>query len=237
MGIPIVISWSGGKDCFMVLERLLGDAAWDVRGLLTCITTQQQVSMHGVPRDIVSAQADRLGLPLLVIEVPPWPSNEVYEEHLGVACRSLQAEGIWHLAFGDLFLEEIRQYRVDVCQNLGMTPLFPLWGLSTRQLAQDFIAAGHQAIVCCVDPTRLSAEHVGRAYDSTFLDSLPEGVDPCGEQGEFHTLVIDSPLMARGLQVTTGDVVLRDGFCYCDLQQLHNRTSIGPTSIAPVLAN
>ena len=191
----LLLSWSGGKDCCWALERLLEEATVDVVGLVTCITQDDRcVNMHGVPERLLQQQAAALGLPLIVVEMPRWPDNLTYEARLSAALTPWQARGVQGLAFGDLFLADIRVYREALCTRLGMTPYFPVWGLDTGGLARDFIASGYRAVICCVDTRRLNAaEFLGCRYDTAFLQRLPEGVDSCGEAGEFHTFVWDGP--------------------------------------------
>lgn len=191
----LLLSWSGGKDCCWVLERLLRDATVDVVGLVTCITLEDRcVSMHGVPERLLQQQAEALGLPLIVVELPRWPDNLTYEARLSAALEPWKDRGVQGIAFGDLYLADIRSYREAFCARLGMTPYFPVWGLDTGELAREFVASGYRAVICCVDTRRLNAaEYLGCRYDTAFLQRLPEGVDPCGEAGEFHTFVVDGP--------------------------------------------
>ncbi len=216
------LSWSSGKDCAWALQALrsghtpAGDVA--VTGLLTTVNADaDRVAMHGVRRSLLRAQADAVGLPLHVVELP-WPCpNETYAELMGAAVARAVAEGVTGIAFGDLFLADIRAYREAQLAGTGMQPLFPLWGLDTTELARDMIASGLRAVTVCTDPTRLSDEFAGRPFDAEFLAALPAGVDPCGENGEFHTFVTDGPPFASPISVTVGDVVRRAGFCYADL--------------------
>ena len=210
---PILLAWSGGKDCLMTLQRLRAEPRWRVAALLTTVNrTYQRVAMHGVRREVLHAQARALGLPLL--EVPmDWPgSNEAYEaaHEQALAEARRRWPGIRHCAFGDLFLQDVRDYRVRQLGRAGWRAVFPLWGEDTVALARRFVGEGHRAVLCCVDTRQLAAGHGGRLYDGALLDSLPAGVDPCGERGEFHTLSFGGPLFARDLSLRRGESVVRD---------------------------
>jgi diphthamide synthase (EF-2-diphthine--ammonia ligase) len=211
---PILLAWSGGKDCLMALERLRADPHWRVVALLTTVNrTYQRIAMHGVRRDILQAQAAALGLELLEVEMD-WPgSNEAYEaaHERALAQARLRWPGIRHCAFGDLFLEDVRDYRVRQLGRADWRAVFPIWGEDTAALSRHFVAAGHRAVLCCVDTQQLAADYCGLAYDGVLLDSLPAGVDPCGERGEFHTLSFGGPLFTRDLPLRRGESVLRDG--------------------------
>ncbi len=222
MRSPIIVSWSGGKDSALLLRYLLRDPEHEVVGLITTVTDgYDRISMHGVRRNILHAQVAQLSLPLHEATIPPAGSNTAYEAafmvvlaQVRVACPRLHA-----IAFGDLFLEDVRSYREQLCAGHGWQPLFPLWGLNTGALAQQFVHDGFRAIVCCVDTQQLASEWVGREFDAAFLDTLPPSVDPCGERGEFHTCVYAGPIFARPLALERGEHVLRDErFEYCDLR-------------------
>jgi len=173
--------------------------------------------MHGVRRVLVEAQADRLGIPLWPIELP-WPcSNAVYEELMGGLCQRALAADVKAIAFGDLFLADIRQYRERQLTGTGLSPLFPLWHLPTAELAKNMIKGGLKALVTCVDPQKLDRPFAGRAFDDAFLKRLPDSVDPCGENGEFHTFVYDSPAFSHAIDVSAGEIVDRDGFVFADV--------------------
>jgi diphthamide synthase (EF-2-diphthine--ammonia ligase) len=173
--------------------------------------------MHAVRRELVEAQAERTGLPLWAVELP-WPcSNLEYEERMRAVCERATAAGITTVAFGDLFLQEVRDYRIRQLQQSGLEPLFPVWKLPTYQLGRDLIAAGVKAKITCVDPSKLAKSFAGHEYDLRLLQALPPGVDPCGENGEFHTFVYDAPVFSRPIQVQTGEVVERDGFVFADV--------------------
>ena len=217
---PILLAWSGGKDCLMALQRLRADPRWRVAGLLTTVTRQfGRVAMHGIRRDVVHAQAAALGLPLVECGIE-WPSsNEAYEAaHADALARARERwPGLRHCAFGDLFLENVRAYREGQLMREGWSGVFPLWGEDTRELSRWFVAQGHRAVLTCVDATQLDGAFSGRDYDTALLDGLPESVDPCGERGEFHTLSYGGPMFSRDLSLAPGESVLREGrFQYTD---------------------
>ena len=214
MPTPILLAWSGGKDCLLALARLRADPAWQVVALLSTVNrTFGRVAMHGIRRDVLAAQAVSLDLPLL--EVPmDWPgSNEAYEQahRQALIAAGRRWPGLRHCAFGDLYLADVRAYRERQLATLGWAGVFPLWGEDTRRLARRFIAEGHRAYVCCVDTAQLDGRFSGVAYDADFLAALPEGVDPCGERGEFHTLSHAGPLFSHPLGLRRGESLLRDG--------------------------
>jgi uncharacterized protein (TIGR00290 family) len=212
------MSWSSGKDSTMALAAARRDEDIDVVGLLvTMNASADRVAMHAVRRSLLDAQADRLGLPLHVIEIPEQCSNETYEEKMSDALESALDDGIERLIFGDLFLTDVRNYREVQLAGTGLSPLFPLWGIPTDQLAMSVIADGVRAIITCVDPTQLSPTFVGRIFDAELLEEFPMDVDPCGERGEFHTFVFDAPGFSSPIEVETGDVVTRNGFVFCDV--------------------
>ncbi len=176
-----------------------------------------QVAMHAVRRVLVESQAERTKLPLWAVELP-WPcSNSEYEDRMRVLCQRAVAEGITAVAFGDLFLQDIREYRQRQLQATGLEPLFPLWQIPTADLALDMIAAGVKAKITCVDPSKLAKSFAGRDFNQSLLETLPPGIDPCGENGEFHTFVHDAPVFSRPVPVLSGDVVERDGFVFADV--------------------
>jgi len=211
---PIILAWSGGKDCLMALARLRADPQWQPLGLLTTINrTYGRIAMHGIRRDVLLAQADALGLPLIEAAMD-WPgSNEAYENaHAAALTQARQRwPGLRHCAFGDLFLEDVRDYRIRQLGRAGWRAVFPLWGEDTAVLSHRFVAEGHRAALCCVDTQQLDASYCGREFDRALLDALPSGVDPCGERGEFHTLSFGGPLFRRTLKLHRGESVLRDG--------------------------
>lgn len=208
------MAWSGGKDCALALQHLRSDPHWQVVALLTTINrSYQRVTMHGIARDVLLAQAGALGLPLLEVPVD-WPaSNEAYEQAQAAALAEARMRwpGIRHCAFGDLFLQDVRDYRVRQLGRENWRAVFPLWGENTATLARRFMREGHRAMLCCVDTQQLDAGFCGRPYDPALLDSLPAAVDPCGEHGEFHTLYFAGPLFNAPLRLRRGESVLRDG--------------------------
>lgn len=214
----ILLSWSSGKDSAWTLHLLSRRKDIRIAALVTTFNTAtNRVAMHAVRRSLVGAQAERAGLPLWPVELP-WPcSNAQYEGIMRAVCLRAAAEGIEAVAFGDLFLEDIRAYRERQLEGTGLEPLFPVWKIPTDQLAQDMIAAGIKAKITCVDPARLDRSFAGRDFDLALLESLPAQIDPCGENGEFHTFVHDAPVFARPIDVQVGEVVERDGFVFADV--------------------
>ncbi|MGH8190725.1 MAG: uracil-DNA glycosylase family protein [Rhodanobacteraceae bacterium] len=240
---PILIAWSGGKDCLMALARLRADARWTAVALLTTVTRNfDRVSMHGIRRDVLRAQAASLRMPLIECAID-WPSsNEAYEAAYAQALRDARRRwpGLRHCAFGDLFLDDVRAWRENQLARAGWIGIFPLWGSDTRELSHEFLAHGNRAVLTCVDTTQLDASFSGREYDEALLEALPATVDPCGEHGEFHTLSRAGPLFSRPLVVQRGESVLRDGrFQYTDFTLPPHRTHRMPrttpetASVAP----
>ena len=219
--MPVALAWSGGKDSSLALAALRKDPAVDVVALVTTITGDfDRISMHGVRRSILEEQVRALRLPLVVATIPAAASNLIYEQALAEALADLRRQhpDVRHLAFGDLFLPDVRAYRERVLPPLGWTPIFPLWGQDTAALARHFIDAGYRAILTCVDITQLGPEFTGREFDAALLAELPGTVDPCGEQGEFHTCVYDGPIFRQPLAIQAGARVRRaDRFEFCDL--------------------
>ena len=216
----VLIAWSGGKDCLMALDRLTADPRWRVVGLLTTVTRQfDRVAMHGIRRDVLQAQARALGLPLIESQLD-WPaSNASYETAFSASLTAARERwpGLERIAFGDLFLADVRAWREALLQRCGWHGVFPLWGEDTADLARRFVAAGHRAVLTCVDTTRLAADFAGREFDADLLDSLPAGCDPCGEHGEFHTLSHAGPSFTAPLRLERGISVRReDRFQYAD---------------------
>jgi len=214
----VLLSWSSGKDSTWALHLLRQRKDLRIAALLTTFNgAAGRVAMHAVRRSLVEAQADQMGLPLWAADLP-WPcSNAQYEEIFAGVCRRAVNEGIEAVAFGDLFLAEVRAYRERQLAGTGLEPLFPVWGSSTPQLAHEMIRAGVKAKITCVDPSKLDRSFAGRDFDAALLDSLPPQVDPCGESGEFHTFVYDSPVFSRQIDIVVGEVVERDGFVFADL--------------------
>jgi len=217
----VALAWSGGKDSSLALAALRDDPSVEVVALVTTVTRDyNRISMHGVRRAVLEAQVAALGLPLVEAQIPAAASNLIYEEALASALGLLGREhsNLRHLAFGDLFLEDVRAYRQQVLPPLGWTPVFPLWGRNTTALARDFVAAGYRAVLTCVDTTQLAPEFAGREFDAALLSELPATVDPCGERGEFHTCVYAGPIFRQPIALQVGERVRRDGrFEYCDL--------------------
>ena len=217
----LLLSWSSGKDSAWALYRLRSSSEYEVAGLLTTLNaTFDRVAMHSTRRALLEAQAWTAGLPLYPVPLP-WPcSNEAYESAMVSACRAAVDQGIEAVAFGDLFLEDVRRYREEKLKGTGLQPVFPLWGIDTRLLAEEMIAGGLRARIVCVDPKKLPPRFAGRDFDRQFLGDLPHGVDPCGENGEFHTVVYAGPMFREPIQVESGEVVERDGFVFADVRPL-----------------
>ncbi len=213
-----LLAWSSGKDSAWSLQVLRAEAQVEVVALLTTINQAfDRVAMHAVRTQLLRAQADAAGLPLWPVPIP-WPcSNAEYEAAMGVAMARARREGIGAVAFGDLFLEDIRRYREERLAPTGIVPLFPLWGRPTEPLAREMIAGGLRARLTCVDPRVLDARLAGRDFDGELLAELPAGVDPCGERGEFHTFAYEGPMFSRPISIRSGEVVTRDGFVFADL--------------------
>jgi uncharacterized protein (TIGR00290 family) len=215
--------WSGGKDSALALHRLQQEGVYEVVGLLTTVTRGwDRISMHGVRDELLTAQAQALGLPLHRVWIPKACINTEYQAAMALAVERLKAEGVTAMGFGDLFLEDIRHYRETQLAPTGMTPVFPLWGEGTAQegtakLAQTIIAAGFRARLCCIDPRKVSPAWVGRDYDAALVKELAPRVDPCGENGEFHTFVYDAPNFSAPIDLIVGERVERDGFWFVDL--------------------
>ncbi len=208
----VVVSWSGGKDSARCLGAVEDDEDREVVGLLTTVDeTEGRIPFHGVERRWIEAQADRLDLPVTVVELPPQPSNEVYERRLRPVVTDLNDQGVDAIAFGDLFLEEIRAYRERQMREAALDTIFPLWGRDTAMLARQIVDDGWQAIVTGVDTDQIDADILGRRYDHALLDGLPEGVDPCAENGEFHTFVVDGPLFSSPISVDVRRREIGDG--------------------------
>lgn len=214
-----LMSWSSGKDSALALHELRSRDDIEVTGLLTTVSAPfSRVAMHGVREELLALQADALGLPLWRVEIP-WPcSNEEYEAAMATVLTRAVGEGITVMGFGDLFLDDIRRYREQRFAASGVKPLFPLWGRDTRALAQEMLDTGIRATIVCVDPSQLDPRFCGRELDAALLEELPARVDPCGENGEFHTFVWDGPGFASPLAIRTGETVERDGFFFTDLQ-------------------
>lgn len=214
-----ILSWSGGKDSALCLSELRSSGVWEVVALLTTVTEDYgRVSMHGVREALLAEQAVAVGLPLVRVTLPADSSNEVYEKRMREVLEGQRADGIGSVAFGDILLEDLRRYRESRLAEVSMKAVFPLWRRNTRELALSFLARGFRAIVTCVDSSAMDGRFVGRDFDESFLRDLPAGVDPCGENGEFHSFVWDGPVFARPVPIERGEVVVRENrFWFCDL--------------------
>ncbi|UUC44848.1 diphthine--ammonia ligase [Flavobacterium cerinum] len=237
MKAKTVFNWSSGKDSALALYELLQHNDFEIDCLLTSISKQyDRISMHGVRSRLLEQQTESIGIPLVKMEIPEMPSMEVYENVMRETLTSLKAKGITHAAFGDIFLEDLRKYREEKLAEMDLKAVFPLWKRDTSTLIQEFIGLGFKTIVTCVDARLLDKSFVGRIIDADFLRELPENVDPCGENGEFHTFTFDGPLFKKPVAFTKGEIVLRKyeapknddscftdpketqyGFWYCDL--------------------
>lgn len=212
------LAWSSGKDSAWSLHVIRQRGEFEVVALLTTINrTHQRVAMHAVREALVEAQAAAAGLPLVKVAIPSPCSNEIYEQQMSDAMARARAESVGHVVFGDLFLEDIRAYREKHLAACGMTPIFPLWRKDTRQLAEEMLAGGLSAYFTCVDPRKLDRSFAGRRFDADLLRDLPPDIDPCGENGEFHTFADAGPMFDREIPVTPGEIVERDGFVFADL--------------------
>ncbi|MGB0066259.1 MAG: ATP-binding protein [Terracidiphilus sp.] len=213
----VLLSWSSGKDSAWTLHALRRDPNIELCGLLTTVNTEfDRVAMHGVRRTVLEAQAAAAGLPLWVVPLP-WPcANEIYEQRMAETCQRAVNEGIDAIAFGDLFLEDVRAYRETKLAPTGLEPLFPLWKIPTDELAREMIAGGLRARISCVDTEKLPASFAGREFDEELLRDFPPEIDPCAERGEFHTCVYAGPMFKSPLPLETGEIVTRDRFVFAD---------------------
>ena len=212
------LAWSSGKDSAWSLHVMRERGELDVVALLTTVNrTHNRVAMHAVRESLLEAQAAAAGLPLVVVPIPSPCPNEEYERAMSIAMGRAQAEGVTHVIFGDLFLEDVRRYREENLAKCRITPLFPLWGIPTRQLAREMIAGGLRSFLTCVDPRKLDRSFAGREWNAALLAELPSSVDPCGENGEFHTFACAGPMFRAPIAVRRGEIVERDGFVFADL--------------------
>jgi uncharacterized protein (TIGR00290 family) len=217
--VKILLSWSSGKDSAWALHMLQQQYPGAVASLLTTLNEAvDRVAMHAVRREVLEAQAAAAGLPLIVVPIPHPCSNEEYEARMRTAVAAAVASGFTHVAFGDLFLEDVRKYREDRLAGSGLEPLFPVWGIPTAQLAEQMMAAGLRARLACVDTRVLDASFIGREFDRMLLSDLPAGIDPCGENGEFHSCVYAGPMFRHPLTLEAGETVTREPFVWRDLQ-------------------
>ena len=213
------MSWSSGKDSTLALHVARHELDFDVSALLVTVNAEaDRVAMHAVRRSLLEAQAERLGIPLHVVEIPSPCPNDVYEARMATAMAEAKTTGAECVIFGDLFLADVRTYREQALAGSGIEPLFPLWQRPTGALARDMLAAGIRAVLTCVDPKQLAPEFAGRQFDEALLADLPDSADPCGENGEFHTFVYDGPGFSSAIDVEVGDVVERGGFVFCDVR-------------------
>ncbi len=218
MKAKVLLSWSTGKDSAWALYALHQSNHWDIAGLVTTVNTAfGRVSMHGVREELLEQQAQAAGIPLWKVPIPYPCPNEVYESAMRELILRAKEAGVTHIAFGDLFLQDVRDYRERQLAGTGITPVFPLWGINTTELAHDMIASGLRAVVTCLDPRQIPASLIGHEFDEAFLRKLPPSADPCGENGEYHTFCYDGPMLAQPIPVRTGEVVERDGFVYVDV--------------------
>ena len=212
------LSWSGGKDSALTLHALRTGAGPVPEALVTTVTADfERISMHGVRRELLIAQARAAGLPLVEVQIPAACSNDVYEQRLGQAMAEEPLASAETIAFGDLFLADIRAYREERLGRAGKRAIFPLWARDTAALAREFVDGGFEAVLVCVDPRQLDPSFAGRRFDAALLAELPPEVDPCGENGEFHTFVYAGPIFAEPIPCQLGEVVERDGFVFCDV--------------------
>lgn len=214
------ISWSSGKDSCYALYLLEKTGLYDFIYLVTTVTASYgRVSMHGVREELLEKQSESLGIPLLKVEIPPNCTNETYERKMSEAMERLRSEGVEYMAFGDIFLQDIKEYRENRLKGTGIQPLFPLWGKETGKLAEEIIEAGIHARITCIDPSKVSDDIAGLDFDYQLLAKLPESVDPCGENGEFHSFVHAAPMFENQLKIRNGETVERDGFVFTDILQ------------------
>ncbi len=212
------LAWSSGKDSAWALHKVRESGEFEIVSLLTTVNrTHERVAMHAVRETLLEAQAVATGLPLVKVPIPSPCPNEVYEQAMSESMARARSEGVFHIVFGDLFLDDIRAYREKQLASCGMTPVFPLWLQDTRQLADEMLAGGLSAHLTCVDPRKLGREFAGRRFDASLLDDLPTGIDPCGENGEFHTFACAGPMFRENIPVAVGEIVERDGFVFADL--------------------
>lgn len=215
----VLVSWSSGKDSAWALHRMRESGEYEIAGLLTTMNAEfDRVAMHGTRRLLVEAQARAAGVPLRTVPLP-WPcSNEQYEAAMRDACAQAVADGVEAIAFGDLFLEDVRKYREEKLAGTGLAPVFPLWGLPTGELVREMLAGGLRARIVCLDPRKLPREFAGRELDEELVAALPADIDPCAERGEFHTVAYAGPMFREPIPIESGEVVERDGFVFADVR-------------------
>ncbi len=213
-----LVAWSTGKDSAYALHVVRQRDSFEIVGLLTTVTSSfGRVSMHSVRKALLHLQAEALGLPCFEVEIPSPCSDEIYNQKMTHALKNARDRGIEHVIFGDLFLEDIRKYREEKLAKVSMRAAFPLWHHKTSLLSREIVSENLRAILTCVDPRKLNSSFAGGMYDSMFLDELPDNVDPCGENGEFHTFVTEGPMFTKKIDVTVGEIVKRDGFVFADV--------------------
>lgn len=216
----ILVGWSGGKDSSMMLYELQKSGRYEIEALLTTVTeTYDRISMHGVRNALLERQAEALRIPLCKVGIPTKCSNEIYEAKMREVMERYQSQGINSAAFGDLYLQDIREYREKNLARIGMTGIFPIWKRDTTEILKEFLNLGFKAVVCCVNPKLLDPSFAGRIIDKNFMNDLPSGVDPCGENGEYHSFVFDGPIFKEPVPISIGPVILRDSFYFCDLEK------------------
>ena len=226
---PILFCWSGGKDSAMALHVLLEQNQFRVVSLLTTVTEgYDRISTHGVRRELLHQQAESIGLPVHEVFIPPQCVNPVYEARMEQAMRHYLARGIRKVAFGDIFLQDLREYREEKLARVNMEAVFPIWKRDTRELIREFHRLKFRAIAACIDTNLLSPNFAGRELDSSFFTDLPPSVDPCGENGEFHTFVFDGPVFSHPVEFSLGETVQRDSFLFCDLLPAASRKAAKP---------
>ncbi len=218
-----LMSWSSGKDSAFALHRVRQQGDLEIIGLLTTVSAEhRRVSMHGVREELLDAQAEALGMPCTKVRIPSPCANSVYEALMTATLTAARALGVTQVVFGDLFLQDIRSYREARLRDLGLQGVFPLWNSDTAALARQMIQGGLQARLTCIDPRKLEDRFVGRSFDESLLRELPTGVDPCGENGEFHTFASGGPMFQRAIDVSVGQIVLREGFLFADLTPVNS---------------
>ena len=215
-----LMSWSSGKDSAWALYKLQQDPEIDLRGLFCTVNNEfNRVAMHAVKVELLKRQAKCLGLPLEIIEIPYPCTDEIYAEIMAQFVERAKKDNIEFFAFGDLYLEDVRSYREEKLKNSGIKPIFPLWGTPTDKLSREIISSGLRAVTTCVDPKQIPEKFIGKEYNKSFLKDLPEGVDPCGEKGEFHSFVFDGPMFKEPIEISLGNIVNRDNFIFVDVSE------------------
>lgn len=214
----VIMAWSSGKDSAWALYRLLKDPSCELVGLFTILSAHERVFMHAVRPEVVEAQARMLAAPLHLLRTPPDCSHEQYEEQVRAMLVRARADGATHVAYGDLYLEDVRRHRLELLRETGLEPIFPLWRQDTRDLAREMLAGGLETYVTAVDLKKLDRTFVGQRWDAAMIERFPAGTDPCGEEGEFHTCVVGGPMFVSRLPIMLGEVVERSGYAFADLQ-------------------